>query len=373
MPGSAAGAPLRAMAGVAALWMLVRVISWHSPATIVHYPVDSADGHPVRLAAKRPAQGRAGLPWQAVRERAGRRSPKGRSRNANMPVRGASTHPETEPSTANGFRTVRPPWPYFDDARGFFLQASLPRAVDQSGDPARAISRFPEPPASPDRKKWAAYFWIHARQGSGPESRLQDKQGFLIGNGQYGGSQAGAILSWRLFDEPVPEVSLYGRLSAALDPVSQGELALGTRIRPLRNVPLAVHGEQRFDAVSGGVTGTAFFATGGSGPDLVVERFALETYAQAGYVLGRNETYFFDGSATVQRPIADFAGQRLAVGAGLWTGGQRGIRRLDVGPRASLDLPLGGLPTRVAIDGRVRVAGNARPGSGAALTVSTSF
>jgi len=99
----------------------------------------------------------------------------------------------------------------------------------------------------------------------------------------------------------------------------------------------------------------------------------LETYAQAGYVLGRNETYFFDGSATVQRPIADSDGRRLLAGAGLWAGGQRDIHRLDVGPRVSLDLPSGTSSTRISIDARVRVAGNARPGSGAALTVATSF
>ena len=99
----------------------------------------------------------------------------------------------------------------------------------------------------------------------------------------------------------------------------------------------------------------------------------LETYGQAGYVLGRNRTYFFDGSATVQRPIADLGDPKLSVGAGLWTGGQRDIRRLDIGPRASLELPMGGLLTRIAVDGRVRVAGHARPGSGVALTVSTSF
>jgi len=104
-----------------------------------------------------------------------------------------------------------------------------------------------------------------------------------------------------------------------------------------------------------------------------VDRFALETYAQAGFVLGRNETYFFDGSATVQRPIAEFGGRRLSAGAGLWAGGQRDIHRLDVGPRVSLELPVGNSLTRVAVDMRVRVAGNARPGSGAALTVSSSF
>lgn len=373
MPGSAAGAPLRAMASVAALWIVVRVISWHSPAHIAWHPGEPTKGRPLHHAAKPIANRRAGLPLTAAGRRAFHPITIHNNRSMNRTAFVTPIYPLPEQSSENGSRVPRPPWPYADEPRGFFLQAPLRQPGRGAGEGATTISRFPNPPASPGSKNWAAYFWIHARQDSGPERRFRDKQGFSVANGQYGGSQAGAILTWHLLDKPVPEVSVYGRLSAALAPVSQGEFAMGTRIRPFSNVPLAMHAEQRFDATSGGVTGTAFFATGGTGPDVVVERLALETYAQAGYVLGRNETYFFDGSATVQRPIADFAGQRLSLGAGLWTGGQRGIRRLDVGPRASLDLPLGGLSTRVAIDGRIRVAGNARPGSGAALTVSASF
>lgn len=221
--------------------------------------------------------------------------------------------------------------------------------------------------------KWGGYFWIYARQGSfagqiGPGTGKRSQS-----NGQYGGSQTGAILSYHLPDMPFPDISLYGRLSAALDPWSEQEFAFGTRIRPVRSLPVALHLEQRLDAGSGGNSGTAIFVTGGTGPDQIVERFALETYAQAGYVLGRNETYFFDGSATVQRPIAEFDEKKLSVGAGLWAGGQRDITRLDIGPRASFDLPVGSVMTRIAVDGRVRIAGSARPGNGAALTVSTSF
>jgi len=263
--------------------------------------------------------------------------------------------------------------PYSDAIGGFVLQASFRGSGGDSGDRTTTIARFPDPPRSLRGNNLAAYFWVHARQDSGAPQELRDSQGRSIANGQYGGSQTGVILSYRLFDRPAPEISLYGRLSAALAPVSQEEIAVGMRIRPVRKVPLAVHAEQRFDAGSGRPVGTAIFATGGTGPDVIVDRFALETYAQAGFVLGRNETYFFDGSATVQRPIAEFGGRRLSAGAGLWAGGQRDIHRLDVGPRVSLELPVGNSLTRVAVDMRVRVAGNARPGSGAALTVSSSF
>jgi hypothetical protein len=75
----------------------------------------------------------------------------------------------------------------------------------------------------------------------------------------------------------------------------------------------------------------------------------------------------------LQRPIAEYDGKKLSVGAGVWAGGQRDIRRVDVGPRASFDLPMGNVLTRIAVDGRVRIAGDARPGSGGAITVSTGF
>ncbi|WP_417611035.1 hypothetical protein [Parasphingorhabdus sp.] len=194
-----------------------------------------------------------------------------------------------------------------------------------------------------------------------------------ISNGQYGGSQAGAILSYRISDRPHPDLSVYTRLSAALAPWSQQEIALGARMRPIPAIPLSVHAEQRFDLGTGRDTGTALFLTGGSGPDQLVERLSLETYAQAGYVVGRNETYFFDGSGVLQHPIADLGPTKLLIGSGVWAGGQRGIGRIDVGPRATVTVPIGKISARFAIDWRLRIAGNARPASGPAITFSTGF
>ena len=64
----------------------------------------------------------------------------------------------------------------------------------------------------------------------------------------------------------------------------------------------------------------------------------------------------------------------VRLGAGAWAGGQEGAVRLDVGPRVSLPLDLGhGVSSRIALDWRLRVAGNARPESGPALTIASSF
>lgn len=64
----------------------------------------------------------------------------------------------------------------------------------------------------------------------------------------------------------------------------------------------------------------------------------------------------------------------MRLGAGVWAGGQNGAVRLDIGPRVSIPLNLGkSVSSRIAIDWRMRVAGNASPASGPALTIASSF
>ena len=58
---------------------------------------------------------------------------------------------------------------------------------------------------------------------------------------------------------------------------------------------------------------------------------------------------------------------------GVWSGGQTGAARLDLGPRASLRVATGPATSRLALDWRFRVAGNARPASGPTLTISAGF
>lgn len=84
-------------------------------------------------------------------------------------------------------------------------------------------------------------------------------------------------------------------------------------------------------------------------------------------------TAFADGSANVERPVWETAGTRASVGAGAWGGAQRGATRLDVGPSASLRFRIGPGSARLSADYRWRMAGNASPGSGAALTLSAGF
>ncbi|QXQ05473.1 hypothetical protein KX816_14680 [Sphingosinicellaceae bacterium] len=65
---------------------------------------------------------------------------------------------------------------------------------------------------------------------------------------------------------------------------------------------------------------------------------------------------------------------RLESGIGIWSGWQRAgtiVDRFDIGP--TLSVIVDSLHLRASVDYRVRVVGNADPGSGPALTVSQSF
>jgi hypothetical protein len=63
----------------------------------------------------------------------------------------------------------------------------------------------------------------------------------------------------------------------------------------------------------------------------------------------------------------------IGIGGGLWGAAQPGARRIDAGPRLSIRIPIADRALSVALEGRFRLVGNARPGSGAALTLATDL
>ena len=99
-----------------------------------------------------------------------------------------------------------------------------------------------------------------------------------------------------------------------------------------------------------------------------------EVYGQAGYVGGAGATGFFDGQVVLERAVGHLGGNgTINLGAGAWAGGQRGAQRLDVGPEVQVRVQSGRIAGRIALDWRWRIAGNAEPGEGPALTVSMGF
>ncbi len=214
---------------------------------------------------------------------------------------------------------------------------------------------------------FTGYFWIFAREDSlSPKAALSP-------NGQYGGSQAGGILSYRFSGDDRTSLVAFVRASTPLSASGDEELAIGIKAKPLNNLPISLYAEQRVGPGSFGNRGTALYVAGGTGPDLVIAKTSLETYGQAGYLFSEDDSHFFDMAATLQRTILERGKYRMTMGAGGWAGGQKGLHRIDIGPRANIHLPVGKTDLRVSLDWRQRIAGNAAPDSGVAITVSSGF
>lgn len=182
----------------------------------------------------------------------------------------------------------------------------------------------------------------------------------LASGGTLGASQAGSRLAYNFTRQ----------ISATLRTTSQvgrrgGEVAAGIRIQPARAIPLWFTAErrQRLGSSGGGRNAFALFFESGVYNRPMPWRLALDAYLQGG-IVGRDG--FVDGGMTLTRPLM----KRVSAGFGVWGGAQPGVARLDIGPRLSLKVRDN---VKVHLDWRQRVAGNAQPGSGAAVTLAGDF
>lgn len=241
---------------------------------------------------------------------------------------------------------------------------------------AAASAEMPE--SAPDpvplrASRWSADGWLLARGGN-------QAPGLAARAAGYGGSQAGSVLRYGFAPGSALRPQAYLRASSAIGSgVQQNEVALGLMIRPVRRLPLALLGEWRLQRQPGqtrmrpvvmGVTELP--------PMRLPYGVEAEAYVQGGWAGGRDATLFYDLSATAQRRVLrPLSGVQLSAGGGVWSGGQRGAARLDVGPRLELRGMVGPprrrIGVRVGVDWRFRVAGKAEPGSGPALTVAAGF
>jgi len=250
-----------------------------------------------------------------------------------------------------------------------------------SGEPAPRAPPAPAPylppslplPVAAVPGRWSLDGWAFWRQGS---SAAPVSQGRVP---VYGASQTGAVLQYRLAPSSGLDPRLYARAYRALVTRGENELAAGASLRPLARVPVRVAGEVRY-------TDAAFFNTFRPAAYAVTEFRPLrlpfgaqgEVYAQGGWVGGPGATTFADAQASVTRSLPVVARLtderlRLSLGAGAWGGAQKDAQRADIGPTLRLDTRIGKVPTRIAVDWRLRVAGDAAPGSGVAVTVSAGF
>lgn len=225
----------------------------------------------------------------------------------------------------------------------------------------------------PYRPRWTADGWLLLRSGTGGPS-------LATGAASYGGSQAGGVLRYGLASSSPLRPQAYVRISTAIGgPAQQAEAALGLMARPVRRLPVAVLGEMRLQQQAGSSRVRPVVMAVTELPPLALPlAVEAEAYAQGGWAGGSGATAFFDLAATAQRPVLrPLPGIQLSAGGGVWSGGQRGAARLDLGPRIELRGMVGPpsrrIGVRVGVDWRFRVAGRARPGSGPALTLAAGF
>jgi hypothetical protein len=221
---------------------------------------------------------------------------------------------------------------------------------------------LPLPAAEPRRARagrWSGSAWLLLRG---------ERERSLAAGGTLGGSQSGVRLAYRLNGNAARPLALNARLYAPLRDRRGAEAAVGIEWRPLATLPVNLLAERRQAIGRDGRSAFALALHGGVSDRPLPGGARLDAYGQAGVVSARSRDLFADGGARISLP----AGQ-ASLGAGLWGGAQPGAARLDAGPHASIRLPLAGENLRLAAEWRFRIAGDARPGSGPALSIGSDF
>jgi hypothetical protein len=265
-------------------------------------------------------------------------------------------------------RTPEPPpslRPLFDSSNAD--DWPLPRLAAIS-TPARssvvvAQQSMPAPPVPPidprrlDRLQLTSWAYLRSQQTGIAGSRS------LATGGQLGASQAGSRLIYN-FNR---QLALTARFSSEVGRRG-GEAAAGVRVQPLTSIPVWVTAERRqaLGRYGGGRSAFAMFAESGLYERPLPWRFSLDSYLQAGVVGMRNRDWFVDGGLWMTRPVY----RNFSAGLGVWGAGQPGLYRVDAGPRLTVRVR-GNI--KAHLDWRQRLVGNARPGSGAALTLAADF
>lgn len=264
----------------------------------------------------------------------------------------------------------------FDAVQGpLMLRFRRPRAgrfaLSNGFAPRRALLADAAPAALPAvNRRWSLSAWGHYRSGDGFAAQATP------GAGSLGGSQLGMALRYRLDRDG--RLALSARLSSTRGNGGSvgAEGALGLAVRPLAAVPIALVAERR-QAIAGpgGRNATVLYAVGGVSDAPVAAGFTLDAYGAAGVVGARRRDAFAEGWAVATRPVTRAGNWRLAIGAGAWGAAQPGVSRVDVGPSllARSRETAAGLRPRLSVDWRQRVAGDAAPGSGLAVTLGVDF
>ena len=230
----------------------------------------------------------------------------------------------------------------------------MSHAASRPTFPAQSV---PIDPCRIDRLQLSTWALLRSQQTGVAGSRS------LASSGQLGASQAGARLVYNIDRR----LALTGRVSSEVGRRG-GEVAAGVRVHPIQSIPIWLTAERRqaVGKYGGGRSAFAFFLEGGLYDRPLPWDFRLNSYIQGGMVGLNSRDLFVDGGLTMTRHVY----KQFSAGIGVWGGAQPGLYRVDAGPRVTMRVRNN---LKVHIDWRQKLAGNARPGSGPALTLSGDF
>lgn len=358
------GRPLRFLALVLGGWVAVRLaVLWPGGVASVAPAVAEPGRSPARV-----AHGASGVVARLLPPRlpGGPRATEGQHQGPVSKMLVARVDPpsrrpaQLDPGLRRGGErdgiTVEP----IEPGAGTTSAAAQPPARQAHLDPHPSAGASLPPPAPLSAtatlsSRWHGDLYLIARPSGG------DGLAF----GQLGASQGGARITYALGE--ARRLALSARVSTPLRGTGR-EAALGIDVQPTR-LPVHLLAEQRLP-LDGGQARPALQLIGGGVVHLPL-RLIAEGYAQAGAVHRRGG--FADGSVRLTRRLLGRRGFAVDLGAGAWGAAQRGVARLDTGPTLGLTLPAPGRTVRLAVDYRLRVAGRARPGSGPAVSLGSSF
>ena len=210
-------------------------------------------------------------------------------------------------------------------------------------------------PAQIDRWQLATWALLRSSQNASSSG--------LATRSTLGASPAGARIAYNF----TRQVAATLRTSNAVGERG-GEVALGARIQPIGGIPVwaTLERRQRIGKYGGGRNAFALFFEGGLWDRPLPMDFRLDAYLQGGVVGFNSRDAFIDGGVTATRPVY----RNFSAGLGFWGGAQPGVHRVDAGPRVTMKVRDN---LRVHVDYRMRLAGNAEPGSGPTLTLAGDF
>jgi hypothetical protein len=252
------------------------------------------------------------------------------------------------------------PLPALPFERAAFSPGPATPLVQARASYAGQTIQIPALPVPSRDRRWSLSAWAFVRGG---EDRA------LATGGLLSGSQAGVRITYRLTGRAHP-LALSARLVAPLRRPGQSEAALGLDWKLLAGVPVHLLAERRQAVGREGRSAFTLTAFGGV-DDVAVGPLRLDAYGQAGVAGARARDLFADGAARLTLPLDPE--RRLRIGAGAWAAVQPGVSRVDIGPHAEARLSARGAAATLSLDWRFRVAGEAHPGSGPALTLSAGF